>query len=86
MDAVKPARPAPDPPGVRPPRHLAAGPDPLTRAAVAGSVAMTALTLAVGALGLPGSGSDGLAAHPPVTEAPAHVVVLAPAPEADQAS
>jgi hypothetical protein len=72
--------------GVRPSRHLAAGPDLLTRAAVAGSVALTALTLAVGALGLPGFGPDGVAARPPVTEAPAHVVVLVPAPGADQPS
>lgn len=86
MDRVKPVPQAPDPLGVRPPRHLIAGTDLLTRAAVAGSVAMTALTLAVGAYGLPGSDSDGLAARPPVTDAPAHVVVLAPAPGAGQTS
>jgi hypothetical protein len=86
VDRVKALPEAPDPVGVRPPRHLVAGTDLLTRAAVAASVAMTALTLAVGAFGLPGFASDGPAAHLPVTEAPAHVVVLAPDPGTGHAS
>jgi hypothetical protein len=56
-------------------RRPRSGSDPLTAAAVAGSVVMTAASIAVAALGMPGLDPERPAARA-VGEVPARVVVL----------